>query len=110
MIFDTLKVSQKLRENGRFTEDQAVALAEAFSAGSMDNLATKADINEFRASTKADLRTEISGVRLEIAELRTELRTENAKLRTEVRELENRILLKMAAMFAFALGFIHFVK
>ncbi len=99
MIFDTLKVSQKLRENGRFTEYQAVAIAEAFSAGSMDNLATK-----------ADLRTEISGVRLEIAELRTELRTDNAKLRTEVRELENRILLKMAAMFAFALGFIHFVK
>jgi len=58
LIFDTLRLSQTLRDKGHFSPEQAEALAEAFSLATHEDIATKADI--------ADIKIEIARVKAEI--------------------------------------------
>jgi hypothetical protein len=44
VLFDTRRLSRTLRDKGRFTPEQAEALAEALGEAAHDNLATKADL------------------------------------------------------------------
>jgi len=44
VLFDTLRLSRTPRDKGRFTPEQAEALAEALGEAAHDNLATKADL------------------------------------------------------------------
>jgi len=68
LLFDTLRLSRKLRDKGHFTPEQAEAFAEALGEASQGDLATKADIAELRTEI-AELRT----LKAEIAAVRTEL-------------------------------------
>jgi hypothetical protein len=73
LLFDTLRLSRTLRDKGRFTPEQAEALAEALGEASHDDLATKADL----AALKADLKTDI-------AEVRAELKTDIAEVKADI--------------------------
>jgi hypothetical protein len=64
-VFDTLKFAKRLKEGG-FTEQQADTLAIAQVELVGENLATKADIAELRAATKADLNTGLAELKGEI--------------------------------------------
>jgi chromosome segregation ATPase len=99
LLLDTLRLSRALQDKGNFTSEQAEALAEALGEASQGDLATKTDLAGVRteiAGLKTELKTELAGVGTEIAELRTELKTEidsvraelkadNAELRTELK-------------------------
>jgi len=82
ILFDTLRLSRKLRDKGHFTSEQAEALAEALGEAAQGDLATKADL----VGAISELKTEIADLRMalktEIADLRTGLKTEIADLRT----------------------------
>jgi len=62
LLFDTLRLSRKLRDKGHFTPEQAEALAEALGEAAHDDLATKADL----AALKAELKTDIAEVKADI--------------------------------------------
>jgi glutathione S-transferase len=73
---------------GLFTSEQAEALAEALGEASQGDLATKTDLAGVRteiAGLKTELKTELAGVGTEIAEFRTELKSEIAGARGELR-------------------------
>ena len=71
LLLDTLRLSRALQDKGNFTSEQAEALAEALGEASQGDLATK---------------TDLAGVRTEIAGLKTELKTELAGVGTEIAE------------------------
>ena len=76
LLLDTLRLSRALQDKGNFTSEQAEALAEALGEASQGDLATKTDLAGVRteiAGLKTELKTELAGVGTEIAELRTEL-------------------------------------
>ena len=68
VVFDTLKLSQKL-EGAGFTREQATGAAKALSDTFTDSVATKGDVDAVRKDVKV----------------------ESDKLRGEMREMENRI-------------------
>jgi hypothetical protein len=58
MLFDTLRRSRTLRDNGHFTPEQAEALAEALGEAAHNDLATKTDLAKLEAKiaeVKADI-------------------------------------------------------
>ncbi|MCI0735786.1 MAG: CCDC90 family protein [Beijerinckiaceae bacterium] len=58
LLFDTLRLSRRLRDEGHFTPEQAEALASAFGEATHDDLATKADLAKLEskiAEVKADI-------------------------------------------------------
>ena len=74
LLFDTLKLSKMLQENGHFTTEQANALAEGLSSAAIDNLATREDLKIL--STKLELlatKEEVHGVEREIHGVETRL-------------------------------------
>jgi hypothetical protein len=88
LLLDTLRLSRALQDKGNFTSEQAVALAEALGEASQGDLATKTDLAGVRteiAGLKTELKTELAGVGTEIAELRTEFKSEIASARGELR-------------------------
>ena len=88
LLLDTLRLSRALEDKGNFTSEQAEALAEALGEASQGDLATKTDLAGVRteiAGLKTELKTELAGVGTEIAELRTELKSEIASARGELR-------------------------
>ena len=88
LLLDTLRLSRALQGKGNFTSEQAEALAEALGEASQGDLATKTDLAGVRteiAGLKTELKTELAGVGTEIAELRTELKSEIAGARGELR-------------------------
>jgi len=91
-VFDTLSASKRLREAG-MAEGVAEAVVSVFQHAAampdIGHLATKADLDALGAATRADLdalradmatKTDIAGLRLEIATLRAEF---NDKLRQQ---------------------------
>ena len=58
LIFDTLRLSQTLRDKGHFSPEQAEALAEGFSLATHEDLVTKVDI--------AEIKIEIARIKAEI--------------------------------------------
>ena len=89
MLFDTLELSKALQTS--FTPEQAETLVHALGKASVDQLATKSDIVGLKgeiAELRGELRSEIAGLRgelrSEIAGLRGELRSEIAGLRGEL--------------------------
>jgi len=92
ILFDTLRVSRTLRDKGHFTPEQAESLAEALGEATQGDLATKADLAAVRADlagVKAELKNDITELRMQlkgdIAGLRTELKGDIAGLRTELK-------------------------
>ena len=94
LLFDTLKLSRTLQERGQFTPDQANPLAEGISSASIDNLATKEDVKDFRNAIKgdiSDLRNEVmgdisdlrNGVKGDISDLRNGVKSDISDLRHE---------------------------
>ena len=81
-------LSKQLQDRGRFSAEQADALAETIGAVITETLATKRDI--------AAIRAEISGLRSElkakIAELRSNLQVETSEVKTATVELKAELL------------------
>ena len=72
--FDTHKIVKELQEAG-FDEPQAEAVVSAMGAAIVGNLATKADMQEFRAATKADMQEHRNATQADIRELRNEFKS-----------------------------------
>lgn len=51
--FDTLKLARALRDQGKFTQDQAEGMAQAFAEAVQTDLATKGDISTL--ASKSDI-------------------------------------------------------
>lgn len=51
--FDTLKLARALRDQGKFTQDQAEGMAQAFAEAVQADLATKGDISTL--ASKSDI-------------------------------------------------------
>ena len=85
--FDTHKIVKELQEAG-FDEPQAEAVVSAMGAAIVGNLATKADMQEFRAATQADIR-----------ELRNEFKS-------DMQAMELRIMLRMGGLIVAGVGLI----
>lgn len=73
VAFDTLRFVRTLRDKAKMSSEQAEGLAEAISEAIQADLATKADLEALRLSTKSDLRE---------VELRLEAKIEAAKAET----------------------------
>ena len=82
--FDTAKVERALREP--LGDDAAREVTEALAEGMGEHLATREDLERLGNEFRHDLRSEIGGVRAEIAEVRA-----------SVREAEQRILIRLGA-------------
>lgn len=117
-ILDTLKLARRLAAAGMPVE-QADGVAEAIAEGFGEQVATKADIAELRAATKADaveLRGEIeslrrstnaefTAVRGEIVALGGALRNDIAALRTAtVQWIVGAVLLNAAMLAGFGIA------
>ena len=85
--FDTHKIVKELQEAG-FDEPQAEAVVSAMGAAVVGNLATKADLQEFRAATQAAIR-----------ELRNEFKS-------DMQAMELRIMLRMGGLIVAGMGLI----
>ena len=103
VLYDTLRLSRTLREKGRFTPEQAEALAEALGEASHEDLATKADVGGVKsdiagvesrlkadiAGVESGLKTDIAGVesglKAEIARGEADLKAEIARVETELK-------------------------
>ena len=99
--FDTHKIVKELQEAG-FDEPQAEAVVSAMGAAIVGNLATKADLQEFRAATKADMQEHRNATQADIRELRNEFKADMQEHRNatqaDIRELRNEFKSDMQAM------------
>ena len=110
--FDTHKIVKELQEAG-FDEPQAEAVVSAMGAAVVGNLATKADLQEFRAATKADMQEHSNATQADIKELRNEFKSDMQEFRAatqadmqehrnatqaDIRELRNEFKSDMQAM------------
>ena len=84
-MFDTHRAVKTLTGAG-FTENQAEALINAVGERHED------------LATKADLKNEITAVRVEIAALRTELKEDIAAVRADMQALELRMTLRLGGL------------
>ena len=78
-VFDTLKAVEGLEAAGMESR-QAKAVVTTMAGAFEDTVATK-----------ADLKTEISGVKSEIAEVKSELKQDIAEVKAEIGRLEGRL-------------------
>lgn len=92
---DTLAFSKKLRDAGA-DEALAEAIVEGITGADTSELATKGDLAELRAATKADI-AEVKG---EIAGLRTATQADIAEVRSEIKGVESRLETKIAELKA----------
>ncbi len=89
LLFDTLRLSRTLRDKGRFTSEQAEALADALGEAAQNDLATKADLAALKAdmATKADLAALKADMatKADLAALRAELKADIAAVKSELK-------------------------
>lgn len=110
--FDTHKIVKELQEAG-FDESQAEAVVSAMGAAVVGNLATKADLQEFRAATQADIRELRNEFKSDMQEHRNATQADIRELRAatqadmqehrnatqaDIRELRNEFKSDMQAM------------
>ncbi len=86
VLFDTLRLSRTLRDKGRFTPEQAEALAEALGEATHDDLATKTDLAAVKAELKADIAEVMSELKADIAGVRSELKADIAGLKIDLKD------------------------
>ena len=128
---DTLKAARRLRDEFGFDERQATGIVETLAegmSGSLDQLATKADLERFATkedlanlraemATKADLerfatKTDLEGfaTKADLERFATkaeheDLRRDVALMRAEMQALENRMTIRLGAMIVASAGF-----
>lgn len=94
VVFDTLKLSQKLEAAG-FTTAQAQGAAAAIADTFTEDLATRRDLKDLEAALRADIKELDAALRADIKALdialRTDIKALDTALRTEMRELETRL-------------------
>ncbi|MGQ9920001.1 MAG: coiled-coil domain-containing protein [Desulfobacca sp.] len=114
IAFDTLEIVKRLRA-ANFSEAQAEAMVEAIAAVVTEQLATKADLLEWRRdlevkieTLRRDLGAEIESVRrelgAEIESVRRELGAEIESVRREIKESEYRLTIRLGGMLAAAVA------
>ena len=96
--FDTHKIVKELQEAG-FDEPQAEAVVSAMGAAVVGNLATKADLQEFRYATQADMQEHRNATQADIRELRNEFKS-------DMQAMELRIMLRMGGLIVAGVGLI----
>lgn len=80
VAFDTLRFVRTLRDKAKMSPEQAEGLADAISEAIQSDLATKADVEALRLSSKSDI--EATRADLRATELRLEAKIEAAKADT----------------------------
>ncbi len=129
IAFDTLKFAKRLKEGG-FTDQQAETLAQAEAEFIEQNLSTKRDLKDLEVALKRDLKElEVAlkrdlkelevvlkrdieelrgGVKRDIDELRGGVKRDidelRADLKRDMKEMEYRMIIKLGAMSAVAVG------
>ena len=111
--FDTLKFAKRAEKAG-FTKQQAEFQAEEIAKVIDDNLITKDDLklvsdevkclNIELEKTKVELKNDIEKIRLDVERSKVELRSDVKMLKVEVKSIENKIVMKLGAMMAVAVG------
>lgn len=111
--FDTLKLARTLRDQAKFTPEQAEGLATALSGAFYEHVATKVDLRElelrlggkvdaaraeakaYLQEMKAALQREIGSVRLEVGSVRNEIQAVKSEM---LRWIIPLLLAQMAVM------------
>ncbi|EAY56428.1 MAG: uncharacterized protein C75L2_00340002 [Leptospirillum sp. Group II 'C75'] len=116
MTFDTLAVATELKQAG-FSQEQAEALARAWSHVASGDLAAKSDVvavrtelvqAEFRlkeeiASLRSELKADIAATKADIADVRKELVQVEARLEGKIADVRSEVK-TLRWMIGFALG------
>ena len=100
--FDTLKLARTLRDQAKFTPEQAEGLATALSGAFHEDIATKADLRELelrlsakidagRAEAKADLQEAKADLQKEMGSLKSEIGSVAGSVRLEIGSVRNEI-------------------
>ena len=92
IAFDTLEFVKRLRA-ANFSEAQAEAMVEAIAAVVTEQLATKADLLEWRRD-----------IEVKIEALRRDLEGQIEVLRREIKESEYRLTIRLGGMLAAAIA------
>jgi vacuolar-type H+-ATPase subunit C/Vma6 len=106
MSIDTLAVARRL-EAAKLPRDQAEAIASAIhesDTAALAQLATKAELGEFRAETKAELGELRAETKAEFAEIRAEIDALRKELTSELKLLEQRMTIKLGTMLVAAVA------
>lgn len=100
--FDTLKLSETLREAG-MPEVQAKALSQALQE-TLSAFVTKRDLRDAVDELRADFRFEMQSLRGDVkADLQT-VRGELQSIRADMREIEPRLTIRVGSIVVVALG------
>lgn len=100
-MLDTLRLTKRLEDAG-LERRVAEAMAEAFSEGTVETVATKQDLRELETGLCAELKAETQALRTEMAALGQNLRTEMEalaqNLRTETEALAHNLRTETEAL------------
>jgi hypothetical protein len=97
LTFDTLKLAQRLRDEAKYTPEQAESTASVLS----DTLAEWRELQEL--ATKSDINILRADIEKQTNELKTGISTLHVKIEGNIRELELRLKVQIGTMI-FALG------
>ena len=92
IVFDTHRAIQNLKAAG-IAEAQAEAVVALFSSAFVDNVATKADIQQLEQKLEYEVRS-----------IRSDMQAMEERAKASNREMEQRIILKLAAILIPCLG------
>ena len=96
IVFDTHRAIQNLKAAG-IAEAQAEAVVALFSSAFVDNVATKADLQQLERRLEQKLEYEVRSIRSDMQAMEERAQARN-------REMEQRIILKLAAILIPCLG------
>ena len=91
--FDTLALARALRDEAKFTSEQAEGTARALASAFVPEIATKADVAASRNELKAD-----------IAVVRNELKADIAALRSDLEIMKRDITIQLGGMLVVSVG------
>ena len=101
VAFDTLALSQMLRDEAGFDEKQATGLVRAIAASLQDSVASKRDVQDGVAATNAyteEVRAELEAKILETkVELEAKILETKTELEAKILETRTELLLEIAA-------------
>jgi len=100
VAFNTYEFIKSLTDAGIEEEQAAAISAGILRAHEVADLATKADLRELQAQTKADF----NKLQANFNELRAEFREFQTQTKADLRELELRMTVKLGSMLIIAVG------
>ena len=111
-MLNTLRYAKALKNAG-VSASQAEAMAEALETEMVGQLASKADIQELAANTKADI-TEVkadiqelaANTKADITEVKADIRELATNTKADLRALEQRMTIRLGGLIAAGVAFL----